>query len=958
MHHTYRWLDAPPRLFGLALTHWLGLIAALCAGYGAVRLLGIPVKVALSAGVFLVGLPAMLAYLSDGEGPQLGRLARDALVWLIARCASERTGVNDPRRLLSVAAIGEDGLAIRTDGTCLRYLEVLAAPNPLAADEQANEQLTDALGGVLARLGPGQSLQLYVQARPLSMQELLAGEAHAVALAANSIQDERPELAGAMRRLHQCAEDSLQTHSQTVAAMSMRYVIVVPWTEKRERFARRQRGSPELLQCAAGEHAQQESLAHAHGIQRDLQTLGLDVRLLDGPGVLELLADRFDPGRRARGGVPVSFMRPDALGLPAPGEPSSVTLDRQQALQEAVCRAVLDFRERDHALIGDGAEQMSCIAGVPEQTWFGWLLHAMQAPRPFSLSMHVTATDRLRERQAQRRRWRRLRGANIGTERHGRPVDPRAEEQEHEAQELSRELAVSSGAGIYRMSVYLQLRENGPDPDPGMVLSDARAVARALTVISDARLDPGTFAQRSLWQSSLPLACDTARRTRKYLSRNVADSWPIVSTSASCPSGIPLGYAQPGRTLERLDPFDELHTNHMLVVAGKSGTGKTMTVKLLLARALAKGLRATVIDRAGHFRFLADLLPGAVEVSLGRSENRQALCPWDVPDPAHVEQSKIDFLLALHNLLLVRQDGKGRTLGDLEENLLSVGIRDVYARCTLTGEQPRELLLQEELYRRHEHETAAGASDIAATLRNLALRLNNYTGDGPYAYIADWPSTLPEDSPMVIYDTRAIPDSRKAAILFAVCEHTTQRLETEQATQLTQEHTGQEWAGRHALIIDEAWKLMQSAGTGRWFNELARRSRHLALWLIVISQQLTDFDNPHGRALLDNASMHILLAQEAKETASMRDALGLTEGQAQAIRALRTSKGQYATAFLINGRGSTTIQILVSAAEYWIATSDAAHDEHTRRRALRQAGGEPWKALGLLCDPEWQTGRR
>jgi len=63
-------------------------------------------------------------------------------------------------------------------------------------------------------------------------------------------------------------------------------------------------------------------------------------------------------------------------------------------------------------------------------------------------------------------------------------------------------------------------------------------------------------------------------------------------------------------------------------------------------------------------------------------------------------------------------------------------------------------------------------------------------------------------------------------------------------------------------VIDEAWKLVEQEATGRWFNELSRRSRHLAWWLIAISHSLSDFENEYGQALLRNASMRLLLQQD------------------------------------------------------------------------------------------------
>ncbi len=74
-----------------------------------------------------------------------------------------------------------------------------------------------------------------------------------------------------------------------------------------------------------------------------------------------------------------------------------------------------------------------------------------QAPRPFTLSVHIQATERYRERMAQKRRYKRLFGVNRGVEQRGRPLDPDARLAEQEAAELTEELSVNAGAGIYRV---------------------------------------------------------------------------------------------------------------------------------------------------------------------------------------------------------------------------------------------------------------------------------------------------------------------------------------------------------------------------------------------------------------------------------------------------------------------------------------------------------------------------
>ena len=671
--------------------------------------------------------------------------------------------------------------------------------------------------------------------------------------------------------------------------------------------------------------------------------------------MLDLLHDRFDPDAQEVGVLPASFMSREVVAPLIAGESAEQAAERARALAQAICTAPLDLRERSQLRVGESLERVLYVSLAPEQTWLGWLLHLMQAPRPFCLSVHVQATDRFRERMAQKRRYKRLYGVNRGVEQHGRPLDPDARVAEEEAAQLNDELATSAGAGIYRVSIYAAIREPGPDPDPESLRELCESVSREATMACDARIQHGTFAQGRLWRSTLPLGRDVARRRRKYVTRNVGDTFPLVGTSCGSPEGIALGHALPGRTLERLDPFDPAHPNHLLLVNGMSGAGKTMAAIILLIRALAQGASGFIIDRAGHFAFLASLIPGAASVQVGGEEH--AINSWDVDDPANVGAEKIDYLLALHALLLgehhAGRDSYGLT--DLEANLLGLAIAEVYARCALTGEEPRELLLQEELERRYHHERGEGSVGISEALRNLSMRLNNYVLDGPYAYLADRPTTIPSGAPLVVFDTRSIPDAKAAAALFVICEHVKSQIARTRALHLSGVGPKHAWAGRTFLVIDEAWKLIERPATGRWFNEFVRRSRHYALWLIAISQQLSDFDCEYGKALLANGAMRLFLHQETRELAYVKGALKLSEEAIEAISSLKTVRGSFSTAYLMNGsRGEGTLQIGVGPLEYWIASSDPASDEHIRRRALRETGEQGWEALRLLADEDWQ----
>ena len=64
-----------------------------------------------------------------------------------------------------------------------------------------------------------------------------------------------------------------------------------------------------------------------------------------------------------------------------------------------------------------------------------------------------------------------------------------------------------------------------------------------------------------------------------------------------------------------------------------------------------------------------------------------------------------------------------------------------------------------------------------------------------------------------------------------------------------------------------------AARPGEWVNDLARRARHLGLFLVAISQQLSDFAGEYGKALIRNSTMQLFLRQSPEELSYVQDAL-------------------------------------------------------------------------------------
>src|SRR3954469_15450221 len=834
------------------------------------------------------------------------------------------------------------------------------------------EQVGHAFGQLASRLQAGQSLQFYVEATPIRLEALLARSEDDVERAIRALGPDHDGRANALRRLHAALRESLERHADEQAAVEIAYYLLVPylpdqtnrvdWRTLLPGARRRLSTAPLERTLASHRRVARESLHLADSMRADLEALDLSTHLLSGPEVLDLLWRRFNPTAADRTPDRRPGGREERLEVVGDLDQIADVRDAARAahaLRDLVAASGIDWPDQRHLRVDRDLEQALYVATLPDATEFGWLLDAMQVARPFTLTVHVHALDRLRERSRFKARHRRLFGVNRGAELRGRTPDYEMLAQEEELGEVLMELSGHERAAAFEVSIYQSIRERGPDPDPVQLAEAVEQASREIIAASDARVNLGQLRQLELWQSTLPLGRDVARLTRKYVTRHVGDTVPLVGTSCGSPTGIPFAFTDPGREVAQINPFDPAHDNGTLLVNARSGGGKTFLVNVLVSRFLAHGMQAFVLDRAGHYEFLCALVPGARHLTIGASRDEHAVNPWDVEAPAKPPIEKIAYLVALHALLVgdhrAGEDAYG--LDALERNLLEVAIRAVYARAARERIVPRERLLFEDLRRRAAQEADAGAEDVASVLRTLAERIASFVDEGSYAYLLDRETTVPADAPLVAFDTRKVPRELSAAVLFVLAEHVAARIEHRGAERL-READAELFAGRSMLVIDEAWKLIERRATGEWVNDIARRSRHLGLFLVAISQQLSAFAGRAGRALLRNSTQQLFLRQSPDELAYIKDAVRLSDAEVAAIARLKTVKRSYSQAYWINGpRGRGTIALRVGPTEYGLATSDPVNDIPRRTQTLEASGGDAWRALDQLAKQGWETHR-
>lgn len=956
---TYRYLESKLRIGALGMMQWLQLFIACLMLYGMVKLFGLTFKMALPIAVFFIGIPTALAMISDDFEFGLSGRVRDSMTWIFggryfaadpdapldttARRIGSTAGLHD------VVAISPDGLLLRGNGTFVRALEV-GSFNPIVLDDEEGAQLSDSLHNIVAQVESGQSIQFLVEGRPLALGSVIDEGRRAAQAAIDDCQQAgESERAAALARLTVTSEQSITLHSANNAAMELRHFVLIPCDPLINAISRRlpllKNRTPQLDE-EGFEFALEQTAGLSDAVIKGVQSQRLDAKPLSGSEYAALIA-------RHASGVETT---PDEL---APFLTPLYTVDDVNAALRAaetpISRALaprdLDFRDITRVRVDQTLSQTTYLAEIPESTWFGQPLQLMQLGQSFTYSTFITATDRVRERRSYRRRFQRIRGLNQSRQQRGKFVSIEAELQQDEAQDVVADLTTTIGSGIYEVSNYINVRVPDGDKAQQTLKQNIKTIRREATSSDDARYGDGAFAQKNLFVSTLPLADDRAGRTKRFVARNVGDLIPLVGSSCGSPTGIVIGHSTPGRSLERIDPFDPVHENHLVLISGKSGGGKTMAAIIMLSRWLARGARGFIIDRAGHYDFLSSLIPGAAKLEIGPGDGRFSINPWDVANPKNVPAEKISFLLDLHALLIGNDGADGvKHLDALETSVLETAIRKVYLAAANDGLPATESTLRAILL-----STAKDSDDIVDhAARSLAWRLDQFVDDGSYAYLLDTPTNVPEDSPLTVFDTQAIPDGKIGAAILLISEFVMRHVKARRQEFLDGNGGVSEWSGRAFLLCDETWAILQSPITARWFNELARRSRHLALALVAISQQMDDFSGEYGTAFRRQSTIQLYFKQSTEDLKFATETQAFTSAEAELLSGLSTVKRDYSSAFLVNGiRGNGVITMRYGPLEYWIASNDPNRDEPLRRLALRQSGDNPWGALQLLADPTW-----
>ncbi len=403
---------------------------------------------------------------------------------------------------------------------------------------------------------------------------------------------------------------------------------------------------------------------------------------------------------------------------------------------------------------------------------------------------------------------------------------------------------------------------------------------------------PATFRMAEGFLSTLPLNTDRLNIHTSLNTEPLSSVFPFVSFDLTSNSGILYGINTHNNSLVLYDRFQLEKANS--VVFGKSGGGKSYTVKLDILRSLIFDTQVIIIDPEDEYKYLAETVGGsAIKISINSPHH---INPLDLPvpkedeSPADVFKSHLLDLTGLMKLLLGELTPEESSI--LDEALIETyALKDIHPDADFSNTSPPLL------------------SDLQSVLEgltggeSLAIRLRKYT-HGTFAGFLNNPTNVSLDNPLLAFSIRDMEEELRPIAMYLILNHVWTQIRRTLRKRL--------------LIVDEAWWLMKYPAGADFLYNIAKRARKYYLGLTTISQDIPDFmASPQGKAIVTNSSVQILMKQSPAAIEIVKETFNLTDAEKYYLLEARVGFGLF---FI--GQNHVGIRIVASYAEDQIITSD------------------------------------
>ncbi len=560
----------------------------------------------------------------------------------------------------------------------------------------------------------------------------------------------------------------------------------------------------------------------------------------------------------------------------------------------------VDFK---HIRVGDMFYRTFLVVDYPREVSPNWLSILIDYKETMNVSMYIYPVESKDILSNLRRKIAEMEATLESDAKSGIESDPKVRAALEDAISLREELARGLER-FFQFGLYVTLSAKS--------LEELNRKSSELTSLLASNLlvvKPATLQMEDGFKTTLPLGSDRIFVTRNMDTTSVASTFPFTSYEISHPNGIFYGVNTLNNSLVIVDRFSFENANS--VVFGKSGSGKSFTVKLEVLRQMMFDAEILIIDPEDEYKALCTAVGGEY-ISFSK-DSEVKINPFALLSDDRSEAQLGIKILSLHSLLKVM-------LGEFtptQEALLDRALVLTYKQKGITPDPAtfgNEAPILEDLYK-----TLLNMEEPDA--KDLAFRLEKYVKGG-FAGLLNSQTNYDVKNQLTVFSIKQLEDSLRPVAMQVILDFIWNRVRTK--------------LKKRILIVDEAWYLMKNPDSAAFLQGIAKRARKYYLGVTTLTQDIEDFlSSDYGRSILSNSSIQILLKQNSSEVEVLAKTLNLSEGEKQFLLTAQVGEGLF-----FAGQNHVTAQFLASNFEYQLVTSKPQDIMENNAATENQAASE------------------
>ena len=418
--------------------------------------------------------------------------------------------------------------------------------------------------------------------------------------------------------------------------------------------------------------------------------------------------------------------------------------------------------------------------------------------------------------------------------------------------------------------------------------------------------------QEEGFKSNLPLNSNKITRKHTFDRGSMATVFPFVNADAGHDTGVPIGINKQTGLPVIFDNFNSSLTNYNMIIFGKSGAGKSVTIKTIMARsAILMGVENLVLDAEGEYVVVAEALRG-INVDIAPNSNT-IINIFDIE--TEIEKDEITgrdrYILTVENkvedvtqalLTMARGATKSEEVNELTKQIIAEIASEEYAAKGITSDP-------NSLYEDTFGDLDSDSRDFNVTKRKKEMptigswydRLaekaksnDNETYKFHYDYLLKVMRQYVRkfDGQMAYFDGQSTFDLQDGSLFINInISKLEERFARPLAQQILLSWIWEKYVKKNSedktkarnkrVLVDEAWMLLPYPEAVDFLNTMARRARKRNVSLTVVSQKFQDFyENKGVQAVLTSAETKLFLAQDKSEIEYLQEVFKLSEGEA------------------------------------------------------------------------------